>query len=163
MAKKVIKTKNAYQEATGRFVYKTQESYKGVEWTCKGSSMENITQAKKAWQKNRERRMRQIDGLENKKYGRIKLRVAMTDWYDLYKRYEVKNGRSRSERTILTDEDTMNQIFLVLGDKNVCDIDSDEIQKYLLSLANDGLSQSTIKKRWNMLESLVSSTVWEQL
>lgn len=113
--------------------------------------MENVTQAKKAWQKNREKRMRQIDGEEDKKFGRVKLKKSMTDWYDLYKRYEVKNGRPRSERTIKTDEDTMKQIFSKLGEKQLCDIDSDMIQKYMLSLVSDGVSQSTIKKRWNML------------
>lgn len=140
-----------YQELDGRHVYKTQEVYKDVIWNCKGTSYESMARTKAAWQRNKEKRIAKIDGAKDQKEGRVRLDKVLPEWYDMYKRHEVKGGRPRSKRTIDTDEDTIKQICTVLGGNQVCDIESDTVQRYLLSLVNQGESNSTIKKRWNML------------
>lgn len=140
-----------YQEANGRFVYKTQESYNGINWECKGTSIKSPADAKKSWQKNRDKKIAEINGQVEVKQGRIKLSKLLPEWYDTYKRYESRGGRPRSARTIQTDEDTIAQICKTLGSKPICEIDSDVLQKYLMQLVRQGVSQSTIKKRWRML------------
>lgn len=140
-----------YTEADGRHVVKTMETYKDVTWVCKGTSYESYDMAHAAWQRNKEKRIKIINGDVDRKSGRIKLEVALTNWYDMYKRHEVVKGRPRSARTITTDVDTIKQICIVLGEKLVCDISSDVIQQYLLRLVRQGASDSTIRKRWNML------------
>ena len=147
-----------YTEADGRHVYKTSEVYKGVTWQCKGTSYESDDMARAAWQRNKEQRIATIEtDLEGKQVkvdrqaGKIKLVDDLPAWYDTYKRHSRSHGQPRSARTVQTDDDTINQIIMVLGDLLVCDIDSDIIQRYLLRLVKQGVSQSTIKKRWNML------------
>ena len=43
-----------YRESDGRYVYKTTETYKGVTWECKGTFYKGATQARAAWQRNKE-------------------------------------------------------------------------------------------------------------
>lgn len=147
-----------YVEADGRHVYKTTEEYKGVVWTCKGTSYENDDMALAAWKRNREKRIdaieKELAGKQEKadvKTGKIRLSVDLPTWYDTYKRHSRSHGRPRSARTVQTDEDTIKQIVMVLGDMLVCDIDSDTLQRYFLRLVQRGKAQSTIRKRWHML------------
>ena len=119
-----------FEQSTEKFICKSREEYKGVRRTCTGSSRISEAKAKKAWAENYEKRRLEIDTKISRKTGKVKFKKAMMDWYDTYKRHEVVRGRPRSARTIQTDEDTMNQIFSALGTKDVCDIDSDMIQKY---------------------------------
>lgn len=136
-----------YQEkSTGKFVMKTQEEYKGVSFSCKGSSRAGKMEAKKNWQKNLLKHQARIDGKIDVKIGKIKFKKALPEWYELYKKSDGRNSK-----TISTDLDTINQLCnSSLGKVDLCDIGSDDIQKYLYSLVNH--SQSTIKKRWNMLQ-----------
>ncbi len=147
-----------YTEKDGRHVYKTKETYKGVAWTAKGTSYESDAMAYASWQRNRDKRIDQIEEeLSGKrikadvKAGKIKLSEDIKTWYDAYKRHSRTGGRPRSERTVQTDEDTLTQISMILGDNLVSDIDSDTLQQYFLRLVKENKSQSTIKKRWNML------------
>ncbi len=137
-----------YREADGRYVYKTTESYKGVTWECKGTSYKGAAQAKAAWQRNKEKRIALIDGTVDKKEGRICLERAMREWYDLYLRNKVIRGRHRPQTTIDTDMTTMSQIVDGLGNMQVCDIDSDVLQRYFNSLAEKGTGASVIRKQW---------------
>ncbi|WP_101875781.1 tyrosine-type recombinase/integrase [Lachnoclostridium edouardi] len=145
-----------YMEADGRYVYKTHETYKGVEWDCKGSSYQNKELAKVAWQRNKEKRIAKINGEADQREGRVLFSKDLNDWYDLYKRHEVRSGRPRSKRTVQTDEDTITQLCKILGDYKVCDITSDIIQKYFITIAEDSVSKSTLLKRWRMLNMYFS-------
>ena len=82
-----------YKETGGRYVCKTRESYKGIIWTCKGSSKKSPAAAKEAWKKNLERRKGEIDREEDREAGRIKLEEGIRDWYALYKLGETNRGR----------------------------------------------------------------------
>lgn len=142
----------AFKEVgTGKWIVKTREEYKGVKWTCAGYSRKGSAEAKAAWKANREKKMAEIDGKAAVKEGRVKLKQAMTEWYDLYMRSKTTHGRPRSQRTIQTDESTMAQIFEDLGDILVCDLDSDMLQTYFQGLVKKGLGESTIRKRWLLL------------
>lgn len=140
-----------WDEHDSRWVARKKQTYKGVTWMCKGTSTKSKAEARKAWQRAKERKIAEIDGAADSKAGRVKLSKDLLAWYDTYKRHSRSRGRERSARTIQTDEDTITQINAVLGNTLVCDITSDMLQKYFLRLVEDGLSQSTIKKRWNML------------
>jgi len=118
---------------------------------CNGTSTKSKAKARVAWQKAKERKIAEIDGAADLKAGKVKLSKDLTDWYDAYKRHSRSGGRPRSARTIQTDEDTIKQLNISLGDLLVCDIGNDTIQWYFLRLVQQGVSQSTIKKRWNML------------
>ena len=141
-----------WDEYDQRWVARKVQTYKGVTWNCKGTSTKSKTAARASWQKARERKIAEIDGEIDKKEGKVKLSDDLYDWYNSYKRYSRTGGRPRSARTIQTDEDTIKQISTALGGLLVCNIDSDTLQRYFLKLVQDGLSQSTIKKRWNMLK-----------
>lgn len=145
------KKKGYYLEASGRHVYKTTEEYKGIIWECKGTSMKSAETARRSWQKAKERKIAEINGEIDRKVGKTKLKKELTDWYNLYKRHEVRNGRSRSKRTIQTDEDTINQIVNELGNYWVCEITSDILQRYFVDVARK-FSISTVRKRWRMLD-----------
>lgn len=141
-----------YEEFSRRYVCKRQEEYKGVIWTCKGTSKESPTAARKAWQKNYDKKIAEIDNKEDIKDGRIALSQALREWYCLYKKEEIgRGGRPRSQRTVKTDMDTIEQINKKLGCIKVGDINTDILQKYFKELSDTNASQSTLNKRWNML------------
>ena len=141
-----------YENETRKFICKTRETYKGTTWSCTGTSRKNESEARKAWQRNYERKIQEIEQNINIKDGKVKLSKALPEWYELFKRNELgKGGRPRSQRTVHTDLDTIKQIVSVLGSYYVNEIDSDILQKYLKSLVEKGNSQSTINKRWHML------------
>lgn len=141
---------------TGKWVCRSMETYKGVTWRCTGGSRKGKAEAKQRWQANYEAKIAEINGEQDKRAGKITLKKAMTDWYDLYMRGKVTGGRKRSERTIQTDICTMGQIFDALGNINACDIDSDRLQRYFNDLAASGLADSTIHKRWILLGQFFS-------
>lgn len=128
-----------------RWVARKTVTYKGIKFQCKGVSVKSKADARAAWQRAKERKIAEIDGKLETKAGKIKLRAALPDWYDKYKRNDGRNAD-----TIRTDEDTIKQIVKELGNINVCDIDSDVVQEYINGVAND-FADSTVKKRWNML------------
>lgn len=141
-----------YENKTGKFICKARETYKNITWSCTGTSRKSESEARKAWQKNYERKIQEIDSKINIKEGKVKLANALPEWYDLYKRNEIgKGGRPRSQRTVRTDLDTIKQLLSSLGRYCISEIDSDMLQKYLIQLVENGNSQSTINKRWHML------------
>ena len=132
-------------------MYKTTETYKGVTWECKGTSYKGAAQAKAAWQRNKEKRIAAIDGVVDKKEGRVRLEQAMPEWYDLYMRNKMTRGRPRPLTTIDTDMTTMSHILDGLGHMQVCDIDSDVLQRYFNALAAKGTGASVMRKQWILL------------
>lgn len=150
-AKKDSITAN-WLESRHQWVAKSREYYKGETFDCSGSSKLGKTEARKAWKRNYDKHIAAIDKKLDIKVGKIQFKDYIWNWYNAYKRHEVGNGgRSRSARTVQTDEDTITQICVVLGTKLVSDIDSDMIQQYMLELVQANLADSTIRKRWNML------------
>lgn len=147
----MAKVKAFKEAATGKWIAKTHEEYKGVKWICTGISRKGSAEARKSWKANLEKKIAEIDGKVAIKDGRVKLKQAMPEWYDLYMRPKTTHGRPRSQRTIQTDESTMAQIFEALGNKLVCDLDSDTLQAYFQNLAQNGVGDSTIRKRWILL------------
>lgn len=132
-------------ESRKQWVAKSTEYYKGETIKVTGASKVSKAEAKKAWKRNFDKCIAKMDADTDHKAWKIKLRVALPKWYDDYKRHDGRN-----EETIRTDEDTIKQILEVLGDMNVCDIDSDIIQSYINNAAAV-LADGTINKRWNML------------
>ena len=118
---------------------------------CKGTSYESDAAAKHSWQINKEKKIAKINGEKDKKEGKIRLKRAMTEWYDLYIRNKTTRGRPRSALTISTDLIQMGKIWEILGDKQVCDIDADIIQAYFNQLAQEGVGESILRKRWILL------------
>ncbi|MDO4330376.1 MAG: tyrosine-type recombinase/integrase [Lachnospiraceae bacterium] len=134
-----------WDEHDKRWVARKTVTYKGVKFLCKGTSVKSKADARESWQRAKERKIAEIDGKAEVKAGKIKLKVALPKWYDDYKRNDGRNAD-----TIRTNEDTIEQIKKVLGEKNVCDIDSDTIQSYFNLLASS-LADNTIDKYWCML------------
>lgn len=138
-------------ESRQQWVAKSREYYKGMTFDCAGASKLGKMEARKAWQVNYEKHIVAIDSKLDFKTGKVSMESSLWEWYNTYKRNEVgKGGRPRSARTIQTDEDTIKQICVELGSKQVCETDSDVIQQYMLRLVQKGVADSTIKKRWNM-------------
>ena len=136
-----------YQQKDGRFVYKTTETYKGRNFTVKGSSRKGKTEAKKAWQYNKDRKIAEIDSRIAIRNGDIRVDKALPHWYETFKKHD-----GRTARTIGTDMDTINQLVLSpLGSMKVNEITAEDLQNYLNKIFARGLSNSTIKKRRNML------------
>lgn len=158
----------------GRYVYKTYEVYKGVKFECRGTSCKSRAEAKLSWSRRLQKKCSEIDNdveegnkekksltqrrvdqreAEEKKE-RLKMKkeqhIFSDEIYKWYQLYMVHSGREK--RTVRTDYDTIEQLSKSpFSNTEVSVITSDEIQSYLVSLANMGLSQSTIKKRKNML------------
>lgn len=128
-----------------RWIARKTVEYKGITFMCKGSSRKSKADARASWQKAKAHKIAEIDGKAEVKAGKIKLKFALPDWYDKYKR---NDGRNKD--TIRTDEDTIKQIVKELGNINVCDMDSDVVQEYINSIAAT-FSSSTVNKRWHML------------
>lgn len=130
----------------GRFIYKTIETYKGIRWECRGTSKVSKAAAKESWKRARDNRRRQIDGEANRKDGNVPLDRELEKWYDLYK---ARDGRT--ERTVVTDTDTIRQIQgSWLGRTKLSEISSDDIQRYLNQEAA-GQMGSALRRKWLML------------
>lgn len=147
-----------YQEADGRYVCKTTETYKDVTWECKGTSYKGAAQAKAAWQRNREKRIALIDGAIEKKTGRVKVKQVMPEWYDTYMKRKRTYGRPRSQQTIATDQCQMKQILSVLGNELVCNLNTDTLQAYFKELADNGVKSDTLRKRWILMNQFCAKT-----
>ncbi|WP_036610628.1 hypothetical protein [Oribacterium sp. P6A1] len=140
-----------FKDSSGRFTLKTHETYKGINFICRGTSRNSKSEAKENWKKNLEARKQKIDNVDSSCDLSTPLKKALPEWYALY------HERSwRNERTKRTDHDTINQICKsMLAEFPVNAITSDHIQKYLISEAST-LSKSSLKKRRNMLNMFFS-------
>lgn len=135
-----------YKEESGRYVLKTYETYKGIKFICRGTSRTNKAEAKENWKKNLEARKNKIDYVSTDSTIILPLKIALPKWYKLYHEQSWRN-----ERTKFTDYDTINQICnSILGELPVNLINSDHIQKYLITEAKTH-SKSSLKKRKCML------------
>lgn len=140
-----------FKDSSGRFTLKTHETYKGINFICRGTSRNSKSEAKENWKKNLEARKQKIDNVDSSCDLSTPLKKALPEWYALY------HERSwRNERTKRTDHDTINQICKsMLGEFPVNAITSDHIQKYFINEASI-LSKSSLKKRRNMLNMFFS-------
>lgn len=140
-----------YKEESGRYVLKTYETYKGIKFICRGTSRTSKAEAKENWKKNLEERKNKIDYVSTDSTIVLPLKNALPKWYELYHECSWRN-----ERTKRTDYDTINQICnSILGEIPVNVINSDHIQKYLITEARTH-SKSSLKKRKCMLNMFFS-------
>ena len=130
-----------------RYTYREVVEYKGEKKRITGTSAQGRMEARKSFQRKVDKWKDEIDTRENTVTGNEKLSVAMTRWYEVY-----KAPLGLTDNTIITDRDTMKQIFLTdLGEMIVSEITADDIQKNLNTLARNR-SDSIIKKRYLMLK-----------
>ncbi len=128
-----------FKDSSGRFTLKTYETYKGVNFICRGTSRTSKSEAKSNWEKNLEAKKKKIDNVDSSCDLSVPLKKALYEWYELYHEHSW-----RTERTKHTDHDTINQICKsILAEFPVSAITSDHIQKYLISEASN-LSKSSL-------------------
>lgn len=132
-------------ESRKQWTAKSTEYYGGETFKVVGVSKVSKAEARKAWKRNFDKRIAAINAAADRKAWKIKLSVALPEWYESYKEPDGRN-----DDTIRTDRDTIKQILKELGDINVCDIDSDTIQTFI-NRASSVLADNTVNKRWNML------------
>ncbi|MDY2855140.1 MAG: tyrosine-type recombinase/integrase [Oliverpabstia sp.] len=129
-----------------RYTYREIVEYKGEKKRITGTSAQGRMEARKSFQRKVDEWEDEIDNRERMFTGQETLSVAMTRWYDMY-----KLPLGQVQNTIITDRDTMKQIFATeLGNMIVSEIKADDIQKNLNALARIR-SNSVIKKRYLML------------
>lgn len=130
-----------------RYVCREVVEYKGKKKRIAGLSAKGRTEARKAFNRKVDEWKKYIDDQDKVLTGHELLSDAMTRWYEMYKR-----PLGLTQNTIITDEDTMKQLFETeLGEMFVLDITADDIQKNLNELSNK-CSDSIIKKRYLMLK-----------
>ena len=90
-----------FKDSSGRFTLKTHETYKGVNFICRGTSRTSKSEAKANWEKNLEAKKQKIDNVDSNCDLSAPLKKALPEWYALY---HVRSWRN--ERTKRTDHDT---------------------------------------------------------
>ena len=135
-----------YLQNDGNFVCKYELEYKDKINEIKTYSKKSENKARDRWIKKAQKWIEEVDRERDIDDGKIKFCVAISEWYELY-----KEGDGRKNTTIETDRDTIRQLCESdFSSKNVVDIRSRDIQKYLNELSKIK-SNSTIKKRYRML------------
>lgn len=130
-----------------RYVYREVVEYKGKKRRIAGLSAKGRTEARKSFNRKADKWKSDIDNQDKALTGYEPLSDAMTKWYEMY-----KLPLGLTQNTIMTDSDTMKQLFETeLGKMFVLDITADDIQKNLNELSNKR-SDSIIKKRYLMLK-----------
>lgn len=141
---------NVYKGSDGRYVYKTHEEYNGVKFICRGTSTKGKTEAKKAWKKNYEQKIAELDNKKDTSENKVRISEMLPQWYSLF----IETSK-RELRTIRTDKDTIKGILRdPLARLTVAEVTSTDLQGYLVRLRDEGCSISTIKKRKNMLNMM---------